>query len=379
MRKIYLDYAAAAPLDPKVLKTMEPYFADEFYNPSATYLDAKKTRQAVETARKDIAGIIGSQASEIIFTAGATEANNLAIQGVMRRFPKAELLISSTEHDSVLEPAKLSRHKLVPVDGQGIVSVDSLAGLISDQTVLVSIILINNETGALQPIKDIFRLLESVRKKRKAEGSVLPLYLHTDAAQAPSYLDLHSVRLQVDMMSINGGKIYGPKQTGFLFVRTSVELKPLILGGGQERGLRAGTENVAGVVGLAAALKLAVEGRVQETARVKALNELFREGLAAHIPTAAVNGSLKHRSPHILSITFAGYDNERLMMELDEAGVKAAVGSACSASSEEPSRVLAAMGLPAELIRSTLRFSFGKSTTKQNIRDTVQVLSKLTS
>lgn len=378
MKKIYLDYAAATPMDEAVLRAMKPYFSAEFYNPSAGYLQAKKTRQALEQARKDIAGVLGALASEIIFTAGATEANNLAIQGVMRRFPDTELLISSAEHDSVYEPAKLFAHKLVPVDRQGIISIEELSRLISPRTVLVSIILVNNETGVLQPLKEIFHLLESVRKQRQDDGNDRPLYLHTDAAQAPSYIDLHSTRLHADMISINGGKICGPKQSGCLWVRTGVELTPLILGGGQERGYRSGTENVAGIIGLAAALGLADAARPAELVRVKGLNELFREQLAARVPLATVNGSPKQRSPHILSVTFPGHDNERLMMELDEMGVQAAVGSACSASSEEPSRVLSAMGMSQKLIRSTLRFSFGKNTTERDIRGAVQALSELT-
>jgi cysteine desulfurase len=374
---IYLDYAAATPLNSKVLEAMQPYFSDKFYNPSATYLAARDVRLALDQARADTANVIGARPAEIIFTAGGTEANNLAIQGIMRAFPDGEVLVSAVEHQSVLAPAELFNHKTVPVLENGIIDINGLENLISDKIVLVSLMLVNNELGTLQPIKEIAQIIKKVRLSRLSNGNKLPLYLHTDAAQAGNYLDLHVSRLTVDLMTINGSKIYGPKQTGFLFVKTGVQILPLIVGGGQERNMRSGTENIAGFVGLAKALSLAQDSRGQEAKRVTELREYFERELKSHFPAAIINGSVKHRAPHIVNVTFPGVDNERLMMELDERGVQVAVGSACSASSEEPSHVLSAIGLKEELARSTIRFSLGKNTTHADLEYTLAQLQGL--
>ena len=243
-RNIYLDYAAATPLDPRVLRAMQPYFGKEFYNPSATYLVARSVRQALEKARAQIAVRLGVRPAEVIFTAGATEANNLAIQGLMKSYPDGEVLVSAIEHESVLAPAKLFKSKLMPVDKRGIVDLEKLEAMVNDQTVLVSVGLVNNEIGTIQPLGEISQILNKLSKSRQTRGVKNPLYLHTDAAQAGNWLDLHVSRLGVDLLSLNGGKLYGPKQSGVLYVRAGVKLEPLVLGGGQEFGLRSGTENV---------------------------------------------------------------------------------------------------------------------------------------
>jgi len=375
-KTIYLDYAAATPIDKRVRAAMEPYFSDNFYNPSATYLAGQKARAGLNEARAIIAGWLGARPGEIIFTAGATEANNLAVQGVMRQFPEAEVLVSAVEHESVLAPAGLLDCQRIPVDKQGIVELDKLESLVSDKTVLVSVMYVNNELGSLQPLNEISQILNKLSKSRKSRGNDRPLYLHADAAQAPNYLDLHVARLGVDFLSLNGGKIYGPKQSGILYIKSGSQLQPQILGGGQEWSYRSGTENIASAVGLAAALELAQSKRPDETPRLKALRDLFVAGLATKLPAATINGSAKHTVPHILSVTFAGVDNERLMMQLDEAGVMCAVGSACSASSQEPSHVLKAIGLSDAQARSTLRFSFGRGTTSADIQATLALLER---
>lgn len=375
MKQIYLDYAAATPMDPIVLKAMKPYFSDKFHNPSATYLAGRAARQALEGARMSIAQHLGARPAEITFTAGATEANNLAVQGIMRDFPNGEVLVGAIEHESVLAPAKLFRYRMVPVSAQGIVDIPRLEKMIGPRTVLVSIGLVNNEIGSIQSLPKIAGILRQARKLRGPRG--LPLYLHSDAAQAPNYLDLHISRLGVDLLTINGGKIYGPKQSGALYIRGGLKLRPLILGGGQENGLRSGTENVAGVLGLTVALHLAQKNRGAEAKRLSALRQLFVETLQESFPMAAVNGSTNHYAPHILNVTFHGTDNERLMMELDERGLQVATGSACNASSDEPSHVLAAIGLSDEEARSSLRFSFGRQTTENDIKYTLKTLSQL--
>jgi cysteine desulfurase len=377
MKSIYLDYAAASPMDAKVLEAMKPYFTGKFYNPSATYLASRGVRQDLNEAREVIAGWLGSRPSEIYFTAGATEANNLAISGIMKQFPGNEVLVSSIEHDSVITPVEQFKCNKIASTSKGIVDLDDLKEKISSKTVLVSVMYVNNELGTIQPLREAAKLINEIRKDRLKKGNKLPLYLHSDAAQAGSFFDLHISRLGIDLMSINGGKIYGPKQTGALYVKAGIELKPLILGGGQERNLRSGTENVAGFVGLAKALDVAQKMRGKEIKRTKELRDLFISELEKSIPTSQINGSKKHQAPHILHVTFPDIDNERLMMELDERGIQCAVGSACSASSAKPSHVLTAVGMRNKEARSSLRFSFGRQTSKKDILKTVKILKQL--
>lgn len=374
---VYLDYAAATPMDPQVLAAMQPYFSEKFYNPSATYWQAQQVHKDIQDARARIASQLGARPSEIVFTAGGTEANNLAIHGIMSQFPDGNLVVSSIEHESVLEPAGQYRYRQAPVSSQGIVDVDRLTEIIDDQTVLVSIMYANNEVGTLQPIRQVALALQNIRRARRTNGNNLPLYLHTDAAQAAAYLDLHVSRLGVDMLTLNGGKIYGPKQVGALFVGHNVHLRPQVMGGGQERGIRSGTENVAGVVGLATALDLVQLRRAEESKRLKQLQGEFIKLLQTKIPNVIVNGSQKHRLPNNVHITIPGQDNERLLFALDEVGILCAVGSACSASSEDPSHVLRAMGISDADARASLRFTMGKDTTAAMVRQTVDALAGL--
>jgi len=376
MKKIYMDYAAATPLDKAVIEAMRPFLSDEFYNPSAVYLSAKDVKSRLEAARRSAAGLLGARPAEIIFTAGATEANNLAVQGVGRRFPDAEILISGAEHESVAAPAGLFGAGSIPVDKDGLIILNKLSNLINDKTVLVSVIMVNNELGTIQPLADVARIISEVRRQRQTDGNDLPIYLHSDAAQAANFFDLHVSRLGVDLLSLNGGKIYGPKQSGALYVKAGVELQPLIVGGGQEFGLRSGTENVAGIAGFFTALELAQSVHRDESARLANLRKRFEAQLKVKFKNAVINGG-RHRAPHITSITFPGQDNERLMMQLDELGIMCAAGSACSASSDEPSAVLRAIGLSDDLARATLRFSFGHGTTGADMDAAVSALDRI--
>jgi len=374
---IYLDHAAATPLDPSVAVAMQPYFTEQFYNPSATYMPAQQVRKALDKARADVAHWLGTRPSEIIFTAGGTEANNLAIHGIMRQYPGSNVVVSAVEHEAVLAPAHRYDCREVAVKVDGILDLDALTAAIDDQTVLVSIMYANNEIGTIQPIKDVAAHIETVRKQRREQGISLPIYLHTDACQAANYLDLQVARLGVDLLTLNGGKIYGPKQSGALYVKGGIVLQPLIDGGGQERGLRSGTENVAQAVGLAAALDLAQSQRHDEAKRLQTLQHEFIKQLTARIPEAIVNGSQKHRLPNNIHVTFPGIDNERLLIQLDEAGILAAAGSACSASNDEPSHVLRALGLSDPDAQSSLRFTLGRYTSDQDIDQTVDTLTNL--
>lgn len=377
MSTIYLDYAAATPMDPVVRQAMEPYFSQQFYNPSATYGPALKVKADIAKARQQVAKWLGAKPTEIVFTAGATEANNLAIHGIMQQYPTANVVVSAIEHDSVLMPAWQYDHKLLKVTSEGLIDLAHLQKQIDDKTVLVSIIYANNEVGTVQPLTRIAELLRTIRGQRQAKGNTLPLYFHTDAAQAPAYLDLHVARLGVDVLSINGGKIYGPKQSGALYIHSSVQISPQILGGGQERGLRSGTENVAQIMGLAAALELVQTRRAEEVRRLKELQQYFISELRKAIPQVIVNGSLKHRLPTNVHITIPAADNERLIVALDQKGILCAAGSACSASDEEPSHVLKAMGISDADAQASLRFSFGRGTTKKHLAMTMKTLQNM--
>lgn len=371
---IYLDYAAATPMDPRVLQAMMPYFSEQFYNPSATYLAASDVRKDLETARSTIAGILGARSSEIIFTAGGTEANNLVIRGVLEQFPQGNIVASAIEHESVLATAHHYSCKEAPVTSQGIVDIEALLGCIDDDTVLVSIMYANNEVGSIQPIHEVATLLADIKRARRQAGNTLPLYFHTDAAQAAAYLDLHVARLGVDFMTLNAGKIYGPKQSGVLFAASQTRFRPQLFGGGQERGIRSGTENVAGAIGCAKALELVQKRRRGETERLQRLQDQFISLLQAQLPQAMINGSRKHRLPNNVHITIPGADNERIIFALDDKGILCAAGSACSASNEEPSHVLRAMGISQTDAQSSVRFSMGHYTDDAQILSTVAAL-----
>jgi cysteine desulfurase len=375
-KSIYLDNAAATPVDDRVMKAMQPYWQDQFYNPSAGYLAAKQVRSQLKNWRQRAANILGVKPNEIVFTAGGSEADNLAIHGIMRRFPQAKQVVSAVEHPAILQAAKIYQHHLAPVTIRGLVDTDKLVKLIDDQTVLVSIMQANNEVGTLQPLARISALINQIRHQRLLAGNNLPLYLHSDASQSPNCLAVKPHRLGLDLMTINGGKIYGPKQSGLLFVKSGIELVPLVYGGGQERGRRSGTESLAAIAGLTTALEIAQEQRSAEAGRLQALQQLFETQVIQAIPEAVIN-SRGPRLPSFVHLTIPGQDNEQLMMHLDEQGIICAVGSACSASNQAPSHVLKAMGLSDKQAQSSLRFSMGRGTTQADIQKVVKTLARL--
>lgn len=374
---IYLDHAAATPVDSDVLLAMQPFFADQFYNPSATYLPARKVRAAVDEARGRVAHWLGVRPGEIIFTAGGTEANNLAIQGVLRKNPNCSVTVSAIEHESILASAENYNCSVAHVTEQGRIDLGDLRRKITDDTALVSVMYANNEVGTVQPIRDVAKIIAELRSARQKAGNTVPLYLHTDACQAANYLDIHVSKLGVDMMTLNGGKIYGPKQSGVLYVASHVELEPLIYGGGQERGLRSGTENVAGAVGFAAALDAAQVARHEESERLGVVQAAAYRHIAELLPEAYINGGTKQRLPNNVHVTVPGKDNERLIILLEQAGFLVAAGSACSASSDEPSHVLQAMGVAEADARSSLRITMGRSTTQSDIVALIDTLQRL--
>lgn len=373
-----MDYAAATPLDTDVLAAMHPYLTTQFYNPSATYLAAKEVRSAVEAARARTAKALGVRPGKIVFTAGATEANNLAIHGVMAKHPDKKVLVSAIEHDSVLKAAKQYSYDVIPVTQQGYVDYRTLEDMLTDDVVLVSVMLVNNEIGAIQQLASLGIKIKEARSKRMLKGDFTPIYLHTDAAQAPNIMAVHPKKNLYDLLSLNGGKIYGPKQSGALYIAAGIELQPLIYGGGQEHGLRSGTENVANIVGFSHALEKAVAMRPSEEKRLQELHAFFVSELEKHVPSAELTmPNWAGQAHNFIHIVIPGTDNERLMMELDQAGIQCAVGSACSASNDEPSHVLKALGFSDEQAQSSLRFTMGRSTTEKDVTTVTETLKKL--
>ncbi len=373
---IYLDYAATTPLDPAVLKVMQPYLIEQFANPSSLYKAARQTRLALENARAIAAQVLGAKPTEIIWTSGGTEGNNLAVQGVLRAHPAAHWVTSAIEHDAILAQANHleNRVTVVPVRPNGLLDPSTIAMAITDETVLVSVMLANNEIGTIQPVAEMVKLVANVRAERTKRGITLPLYVHTDTTQAANYLDLHVSRLGIDLLTLSGSKIYGPKGTGLLYVRQGTLLEPLFYGGGQERGRRSGTENVPGVVGLAAALERAAQLREPESRRLTRLRDNLLQRLGEAIPNLILNGDAKHRLPNNLNFTIPGAEGEGLVLYLDEAGIMASTGSACSSGDLDPSHVLLAIGRTAVEADSSLRLTLGRSTDAAAIDRLIEAL-----
>lgn len=363
---IYLDYAAATPLDERVFAVMQPYFAEKFYNPSAVYQSARMVRTDIEAARHRLAMAIGAKPTEVIITAGATESINLAVHGVMRHYG-GRLITTPIEHQAVLGAAAHYEPVMAPVDGRGAIDVEQLQALIDDETTLLSIGYANNELGTVQPLRVIAGLIQSVREDRRRRGVMRPIYLHTDASQAAGLLDVSVSRLGVDLMTLNAAKCYGPKQVGLLAVRPEVRLASLIDGGGQERGLRAGTENAAGIVGFAEALSLAVTLRKEESYRLSQLRDRLRRRLESAIDGVVINGHAKKQLPNFLHLSVPDLDGERAVFALDQRGVMVATGSACAANKGTRSHVLTAIGMEPALADGSLRLTLGRSTIEAEI------------
>lgn len=358
---IYLDHAAATPMDEYVLESMMPFFIDDFYNPSSPYQPAVEVRRNYEEARHKIAMCIGASPSEIIITAGATESINLAFS-----ISAGHVITSNIEHPAVLESAKSKNHTIVKADNLGYVSAVSIENAITPETEIVSIALANNELGTVQPIKDISMVVKAERLNRLDSGNKTPIYLHCDASQGASLLDVNVARLGLDMLTLNAGKVYGPKQVGLLWAASHVSLKPQIIGGGQERGIRSGTENVPGLIGFSTAMKLASDRRKSESKRLEKIRDKLQSSLIKSFPEAVVSGHKKHRLASHLHISFPGIDGERLVFLLENRGVMVATGSACAANKGTRSHVLKAINLSSELADGSIRISLGKLSTEDN-------------
>jgi cysteine desulfurase len=362
---IYLDYHASTPVDPRVLDAMLPYFSEHFGNAaSRTHAYGWKADDAVEAARRQVASLLGASAREVIFTSGATESNNLAIKGVARAMRRkgTHVVTVATEHKAVLDSCRRLTHEgfettVLGVQPDGLLDLDRLRDALTDRTILVSVMAANNEIGVLQPMADIAAIVHE-------RGALL----HSDAVQAAGKVPFSVSDAGIDLASVTAHKLYGPKGVGALYVRRrdpKIELEPLSDGGGHERGLRSGTLNVPGIVGFGKAADVARELMPEESARLGALRDTLLGGLRARVPDLHVNGSLEHRLPHNLNVSFPNVAGESLLVGIGDICVSA--GSACSSGSEEPPYVLAALGMDPDLARASIRFGLGRYTTNDEV------------
>lgn len=362
MKRIYMDHAATTPVRPEVLEAMLPYFSSEFGNPSSVYSWGRAARKALDSARDQVAALLGASAGEIIFTSGGSEGANLAIKGVAWADQNRgkHIITSAIEHHAVLDTVLWLEKQgfevtILPVDEYGLVSPAQVEQALRPDTILVSIMHANNEVGTIQPISEIGAIV----RKHGAK-------FHTDAVQTAGVLDLNVDALNVDLLSISAHKFYGPKGVGALYVRKGVRLNPLIHGGGQEKRRRAGTENTAGIVGLAKAFELAQRDRIAENQRLTALRDRLIEGLVK-IPHTRVNGSLEQRLPNNVNVCFEYIEGESMLLNLDLRGIAASSGSACTSGSLDPSHVLLAMGLSHEIAHGSLRLTLGRENTEADV------------
>jgi cysteine desulfurase len=350
---------------------MLPYLKENFGNPSSIHRYGRVATKAIESARKRVAELINASPGEILFTSGGTESNNTALYGVMRQNKEKQLITTSIEHDAILEPCKKLESlgydvRYLPVDSFGMVDLAKLESTISEKTALVSVMLANNEVGTIQPIRDIARICK--------KHNVL---LHTDAVQGVGKIPVDVRDLGVDLMSISSHKINGPKGIGALYIRNGIRLDPFILGGGQENGMRSGTENVANIVGFGKACQLAKENLQQNNSYLQSLRNHLIERISSEISHVTVNGHKESRLPNNAHFTFLGVNGEDLIIKLDENGIAASTGSACSVKTQKASHVLMAMGFSHEQITGSLRLSIGVSNTKSEIDKTVDALKEI--
>jgi cysteine desulfurase len=370
MGSLYFDHSATTPMRPEVIQAMMPYFAEHAGNPSSIHMFGQRAKRALDEARRTVADLLGAKPAEIYFTSGATESNNIAIQGAAKSYAMfgRHLITSAFEHHAVLHTFQALEKQgfqvtYLPVDEQGLVQPEEVEKALRPDTILVSIMLANNEVGTVQPIREIAGIL-----RRRG------ILFHTDAVQAVGKIPVNVRELGVDMLSLTAHKFYGPKGVGALYVREGVEIAPLFFGGHQEGALRPGTQNVPGIVGLAAALRLACQEMEEESARLRRLRDLLEQSIIERIPDVDINGHPDKRLAHISNVSFAGLDGEALLLALDMQGIAVSTGSACTAGSTEPSHVLRAMGVDPLLARGSIRFSLGRDNTEEDIRFLIEVL-----
>lgn len=372
MRKVYLDHAATTPVHPEVIAAMLPYFHNSFGNPSSVHSFGRESRKAVDEAREKVAKAIGADVREIFFTSGGTEADNIAIQGVAlaRKDAGRHIITSAIEHHAVLDTCHFLESQgfevtYLPVDADGLVRVEDLAGAIRPDTILISIMQANNEMGAIQPIKEMAAI---AREKR--------ITFHTDAVQSVGSIPVDVKDLGVDLLSLSAHKFYGPKGVGVLYIRKGTKIKPLHHGGGQERKYRPGTENHVGIVGLAKAIELATTGLKDKQERLQQLRDKLIEGVLS-IPEVKLNGHPKKRLPGNVNVSIRYIEGESLILSLDMKGIASSSGSACTSGSLDPSHVLLAMGLSHEEAHGSLRLTLGLDNTEEDVQYVLSVLPEI--
>ncbi|MBK7140986.1 MAG: cysteine desulfurase [bacterium] len=371
MQLIYLDHNATTPVDPEVVEAMLPHLTDDFGNASSVHQFGRSAKVALESARESIASFINCLPSELFFTSGGTESDNLAILGTATHFrgKKKHLGVAANEHHAVIESAEHLHHKegfdlsLLPVDAEGFAHADQLRPLLREDSFLVSVMHANNETGTIQDLRPLADVAH--------EKNVL---FHTDAVQSIGKVKVDVKALGVDMLSLTGHKIYGPKGTGALFIRQGIKISPLMYGGSHEKKRRPGTENVAGAVGLAKALEIAGKRMDTDFARMQELADYFLGKLETAIPDVKFNGPRSNRIPQTVNVSFKGTTGEPIILGLDMEGIAVASGSACTSGATEPSHVLTAMGIPANIANGAIRFSLGRSTTREQLDYVLRVL-----
>jgi len=366
---VYLDNNATTPVDPAVCDTMADFLRSRFGNPSSLYPIGREVKDLINEAREDVAKVLGAGRSEIVFTGSGTEADNFAVFGILDAFPnKKEFITSAIEHPAIMETAKYLEGKgyrvsYIPVDKTGIIDLDFLGDAVTARTALVSVMHVNNEIGTREPIQEAARIAHD-------RGALF----HTDAVQSFGKLDFRVDELGVDLLSLSAHKVYGPKGVGALYIRKGTDIRPFHHGGHQERGLRAGTENTAGIIGLGQAAKLLQKKGGQDKARIERLSDRLKKGIEERIPRVLFNGHPERRAKNTLSVVFLGLEAEAVLLALATKGICVSTGSACSEESEEASHVLTAIGLRPEIARSCIRFSLGRFNTDQDIDFALQEL-----
>jgi len=370
-KRVYMDYSAGRPLDPRVVEAMLLYFKSFHVNPSSFYSFGQKARQAVEDAREKVADLVSAQRKElVIFTSGATESNNMAIKGVAHRNKERgkHIITSNIEHMSVLNPCKYLMTRgfkvtFLPVDHFGFVDVKRLEEELTDETILVSIMYANGEIGTIQPIKEISEIVHSKS-----------VYLHVDATAANGQVQIDVDKEGIDLLTISSNDMYGPQGVGALYIKTGTRIEPIIHGGGQERGLRSGTENVAGIVGFGKAAEIAKNEMHGESERLRKLRDKFIKGLTDPIPYSFLNGHPSERLPNNVAVRYSFIEGESMLLSLDMMGVAASSGSACTAKTLEPSHVLRAIGLKHEEAHGSLLFTLGKQNTEEEVDYVISIM-----
>lgn len=365
---IYLDHAAATPVSEKALNAMLPYFSEQFFNPSAAYLPAVEVRHAYEAAKDEIAHVVGAKGADLVMTSGATESINLAFSLIPTN-SDAEVLISAVEHAAVLENAKrCGNYQIINVDQNGRILINDFKNKLNSKTQFVSVCLASSELGTIQPIAEIASFIRAERTRRALAGEKTPLYFHCDASQGLGVMEVKLNRLDVDLLTLNAAKVYGPKGIGVLYVGHNVRLRPLTVGGGQEMGLRSGTENVPATIGFAAAITDAEKHINSERKRLMELKVKLHR-LLEDLPNIKFLGNIKTQLAGFLPICLPGLDAERIIFALEERGICVSTGAACAASKGIKSPTLRAIGLSDEEIAGSLRITMGKLNTEQDIEE----------